>query len=486
VDKPRILLVEDDIVAAEEIKGELERMEYSVPAIFTSGEAALAGVHGAQPDLILLKIDLEGGMDSATVAKRLQETLDIPIVYIAACYSEGTLQLAESGNSSGILIRPFREFDLKLTIALALHKHRMGSTLKQSWNWVSAAFSLDADGLIVSDPKGHIMFFNDHFVRLTGWTKEEVLGRPMSDLLSIRPNNPMTPAGYSPIRLAQPKAAEPYNHGMLRLKEGREEHVTLRPTPILDQQGIMFGLWLVFRKNTNPWAERAGTQTGPRAMEKPYVQQGDPVRNGILLASVDHIVRLGVRHAILHSPELVIAAEALDPDQLDLALSRHPRGLLVIDSSFWVEGSGDFLDRLKITYPDLRILLLCARAHTAIGLHAVDIGVSCYLTTTNSGELVHAIKAISSGLQYIDSHLLGLKTNSSAGISSTPLHEALSNREAIVFRLIVFGKSNKQIASELNLSVKTVSTYRNRILKKLHMRSTSELVSYALKHNIMH
>jgi DNA-binding NarL/FixJ family response regulator len=207
---------------------------------------------------------------------------------------------------------------------------------------------------------------------------------------------------------------------------------------------------------------------------------------GILLASIDNLVRLGFCQAVVRLPEFRIDAEALEPEQLDIEISRHPRALLVIDSSFKREGNDDFVIHLKNKNPELRILLLCREADSSLALRAIDQGASCYLMTSTLGILVAALQGVFAGLQYIDPNLLKLKTTISAGTSSRPLHEALSEREAIVFRCIVRGKSIKEIAIELNLSVKTVSTYKSRILKKMHMRSTADLVSYALRKNMLH
>jgi DNA-binding NarL/FixJ family response regulator len=206
---------------------------------------------------------------------------------------------------------------------------------------------------------------------------------------------------------------------------------------------------------------------------------------GILLASVDHLMRLGFRQALMPLPEFRIETEALEPDQLDLEISRHTRCLLVIDSSCDRARNGDYVIHLRNRNPELRILLLCREADISLALRAIDQGMSCYLTTSKTGDLVRALQEVSSGIQYIDPNLLRLKMTITACISSSPLHEALSEREAVVFRSIVLGKLTKEISNELNLSVKTVSTYRARILRKMNMRSTAELVSYALKNKIL-
>jgi DNA-binding NarL/FixJ family response regulator len=212
---------------------------------------------------------------------------------------------------------------------------------------------------------------------------------------------------------------------------------------------------------------------------------GNSNGTGILLASVDHLMRLGFRQALLALPEFRIETEALEPDQLNLEIPMRTRCLLVIDSSCDRVRNGDYVIHLRNKNPELRILLLCREADISLALRAIDQGMSCYLTTSILEELVYALRGVSSGLQYVDSNLLKLKTAVSAGISSRSLHEALSEREAMVFRSIVLGMSTKEISNKLNLSAKTVSTYRTRILRKMHMRSTAELVSYALKNKIL-
>ena len=370
MDNAGIILIEDDIVVAQEVQRELERMGYSVPAIFTSGEEALARVREFKADLILLKLELEGSLVGAVVARRLKESADLPILFFTAYHGEKDLPFEDTTSSFGVVIRPFRECDFRATLAYALHKHSVTSALGQSWNWMTAAFSLHEEGLIVSDQKGIVRFLNDHFLRFSGWTTENVLGKPMIDFMWTGSDGVAMPVDKCVNQLPDGMGTRLPNHGTLRRRDGSKALVALRLTPVLDYRGVVFGLWVVFTPDANPLA-------GPMDLSS-TLSSGEPGR-----------------------------------------LSRKT-----------LEDSSDH--------------------------------------------------------RYVSPELSGMRSGVPSGISSKLLHESLSNREGSIFRLIVCGKSIKEISGELNLSPSTVSTYKNRILRKMHMRSTSELVSYALRQNILH
>ena len=359
----------------------------------------------------------------------------------------------------------------------------MESALRESWNWMSAALSLNEEGLIVTDQEGRVKFLNDSFTELTGWTPEDILGRPMIDVLSLRPDEVTGPVGSSLVRPAHVRVLQAYNCGTLQAKDGRTLAVTLRTTPLLDRKGMLFGLWLMFRPGTDPAGGRAGANAATGRGEEHGACGISHSGEGILVACREPAILSGVRHAILGSRTFRIEAEASNADQLAPELARYPRGFLVIDSSF--EEGGDFAIRLKDTHPELHILLLCSAADSVVGVRAVKRGLSCYLTSNSSAELLHALHEVSSGHQYVGPGLMTMASVAGSANPPKPPHEALSDREGLVFRLAVLGKSVKEISGELNLRVSTVSTYKRRIFRKMRMRSTSELVSYAIRHGIL-
>ena len=238
-------------------------------------------------------------------------------------------------------------------------------------------------------------------------------------------------------------------------------------------------------KSAGPLSDRSAIRTAAGIANIPNSENEGRAKRGILLGSLDHLVRLGFRRCLEDSLEFRIEAEATGPDDLERLIAERPRELLVLDSAFYRNAKEEFVGHLNDKYPDLRVLLLCTDADSVVWLRAIEQGASCHLTTSKAVELVRALQEASSRHQYIDVNLQKSITSGTAGTFTRPLHLMLSGRERTVFRQVVLGKSTKEISNELNLSIKTVSTYKNRVLKKMQMRSTAELVAYALRQQIL-
>jgi DNA-binding NarL/FixJ family response regulator len=146
-------------------------------------------------------------------------------------------------------------------------------------------------------------------------------------------------------------------------------------------------------------------------------------------------------------------------------------------------GSGlDILNDLKRLRPKLPILLLSMHPEEQYARRALKAGASGYLTKESvPEELKHAVRKIVAGGRYVSATLAEkLAYDLTSGVD-VPVHELLSDREFQVLRMIASGKTVKQIADEIALSVKTVSTYRARILEKTGMKTTAELIRYAIQ-----
>jgi len=116
---------------------------------------------------------------------------------------------------------------------------------------------------------------------------------------------------------------------------------------------------------------------------------------------------------------------------------------------------------------------------------AIDNGLSCFMLSGNDEELARALQETAAGRQFISERLSMAKAKEASVVAALSADEVLSERERAVFRLTALGKSAKDIAHELGISIKTVSTYRTRVLKKLGMDSTASLIAFAIRHNIV-
>jgi DNA-binding NarL/FixJ family response regulator len=144
------------------------------------------------------------------------------------------------------------------------------------------------------------------------------------------------------------------------------------------------------------------------------------------------------------------------------------------------------LAELKKLKPTLPVLILSIYPEEEYAVRALKGGASGYLTKKSApDELITAIKKIVRGERYISPSLAEFLATHLTEDKDKPLHEGLSNREFQVMRMIASGRSLKEIAGEMSLSPKTISTFRTRILQKMEMKSNAELIQYSLKNNLL-
>ena len=206
----------------------------------------------------------------------------------------------------------------------------------------------------------------------------------------------------------------------------------------------------------------------------------------ILIADDHEMFREGIKRICEDNPEIVVADEAGNGSEVLDKVTQHEYDMLILDIAMPGMSGLDTLKQLKAVKPKLQVLVLSMYPEDEYAIRAIKAGASGYLTKAKaSHELMEAIKKVSTGGNYIDASVaekLLFDTNTG---SSKPLHETLSNREYQIFSMVVKGEKVGEIADELSLSVKTVSTYKVRILNKMEMKSTAELVKYAVEHKLM-
>lgn len=144
------------------------------------------------------------------------------------------------------------------------------------------------------------------------------------------------------------------------------------------------------------------------------------------------------------------------------------------------------LKELRYAHPELPVLVLSTQPEMQAAVRALKMGAAGYLTKESAPvELVKAIRAVVSGERYVDSTLAEQLARTAMDGANRPPHEALSDREYQVLCLMASGRSITEIADELSLSVKTISTYRARILEKMQMKCTAELIAYAIRNRLI-
>ncbi len=205
----------------------------------------------------------------------------------------------------------------------------------------------------------------------------------------------------------------------------------------------------------------------------------------VLIADDHAVVRRGMLQILEEAPDMVSAGEAGTGREVLQAMRKHDCDVLVLDISM-PNGSGlEVLKQLQTLKPDLRVLILSVYPEKQYALRALKAGAAGYLTKESAPEeLIAAIRQVASGGRYITQSLAEkLASELGSEVKKEP-HDTLSDREHQVMTMLAAGKSVTEIAVELSLSVKTVSTYRARVLKKLCLSSTAEIIRYAIERGL--
>ncbi len=207
----------------------------------------------------------------------------------------------------------------------------------------------------------------------------------------------------------------------------------------------------------------------------------------VLLADDHSIVRDGLRRVLEDSNEIKVIAEAPDGETaFDKALSVQP-DVAVIDISMPGMDGLEVVTRLSAYAPKIPVLILTMHEEEQYVIRAIEAGAMGYVTKQSAPEqLVAAVKKIHAGGRYLTekaSDALALRII--RGNTNKSLTESLSMRELQVLRKLATGSTNKEVATAYNLSVKTVDTYRARILKKLNLRNNADLSRYAIQNKLV-
>lgn len=206
----------------------------------------------------------------------------------------------------------------------------------------------------------------------------------------------------------------------------------------------------------------------------------------IILADDHDLVRDGMRRIVEQHPGLEVVAEASTQEELHAALSEHRADVVSLDISMPGRGFLDTLARIRAGHPRVGVLVVTMHAEEEWAVQALRAGASGYLSKRHSSEeLVEALRRVHAGEVYISADFgRSLADRVVRGAGERQPHEALSGREFEVLCLIGEGLMVKTVASRLGISPRTVSTYRTRVLEKLALDSTADLIRYVVEHDL--
>jgi two-component system, NarL family, invasion response regulator UvrY len=206
----------------------------------------------------------------------------------------------------------------------------------------------------------------------------------------------------------------------------------------------------------------------------------------VLVADDHAIVRRGLREILSETPDILVGGEAATVQEVMAAVHAERWTVVLLDLSL-PGGTGlGLLSDLRREYPDLPVLILTVQPEDQYAVRAIRAGAAGFLTKESAPDrLIEAVRKVARGGRYVSAELAETLASVLAGDSKKEPHELLSNREFEILKLLASGKTVSKVAEELSLSVKTVSTHRTRILKKMGMKTTAELTHYAVRNHIV-
>ncbi len=206
----------------------------------------------------------------------------------------------------------------------------------------------------------------------------------------------------------------------------------------------------------------------------------------VLIADDHAIVRQGLRQILSETEDMLVAGEAEDGVQAVKMIRDGGWDVVLMDVSMPERNGIDTLKMLKKEFPKLPVLILSMHPEEHYAIRALKAGASGYLTKQSApDQLVTAIRQVASGKKYVSPSVAEELANAIGEDTDKLPHEKLSDREYQTLCMIASGKAISQIAEELNLSVKTVSVYRARLLEKMKLKNNAELTHYGLKHGLV-
>jgi two-component system, NarL family, invasion response regulator UvrY len=206
----------------------------------------------------------------------------------------------------------------------------------------------------------------------------------------------------------------------------------------------------------------------------------------ILIVEDHPVFRRGLKDLLLRGPHIAAVGEAENAQEALRLLNKGQWDLAVVDIDLPGKSGLELLNDLKRDYPKLPVLILSMYAEDQYGMRTLKSGASGYLTKDRAPEeILKAIAVLLQGRKYVSDSLAEQLANHLVNGTDKSFHELLSDREYEILKNVSAGKRPREIAAELHISPRTVGSYRARILDKLNLKNTSELIRYAIQHKLV-
>lgn len=246
----KVLIVEDEGVVALSLQIMLKKIGYEVVGVAVTGEDAVNMATHLQPDVILMDIHLKGDMDGIQATKKINMVTDVPVIYLTAYADDDTVKRALKTESCSYLVKPFNPREVYSNIEFAIHRHRMSRCSGSHRNNLEVHLTQCPSAGIIIDLKGRVVFTNSETEVLTGWKREELIGRNIFDTLSINPGNQGEETGETigqihllgAIHYLPPRAT-------IQTKNGKVRAVRLWSGLVKEEEGNLKNIVLVMEES---------------------------------------------------------------------------------------------------------------------------------------------------------------------------------------------------------------------------------------------
>ncbi len=244
--KTKILVVEDEIIVARDIRNMLVGLGYEVTGVVPGARAAIQKAQETDPDIVLMDVMLQGKVTGVEAAEKIYTDFSIPVVYLTAYADSTTVQRAKKTEPFGYIIKPFEERELQTTIEIALYKYKMQMKLKERERRLYTILKSIGDGVIATDKNGSITFMNPLAEILTGWKLDLALDRTLSDVFKVMNQKPGKLQKISVKKILKGESSVLSNGPILVSNNGKKTPIEPRLEPIKDDGGNISGVVLAF------------------------------------------------------------------------------------------------------------------------------------------------------------------------------------------------------------------------------------------------
>lgn len=246
-----ILVVEDEAIVAANLCRRLEAMGYAVIAAVDSGEAALEHITARRPDLVLVDIMLAGDLDGIALAQQIHDRFALPVVYLTAYADDETVQRAGPTHPYGYILKPFDENSLRVTLDIALHRHRADRAVRERERWLDTILRSIGDAVVTTDAQAAVSFVNPAAAAMTGWTEAAAAGKPVEQVVALRDAHSGQAAPHPVIQALQTGEVVNLAHDTLLVtQQGTQVFIEDSAAPIRADHEALLGAVMVFRDAT--------------------------------------------------------------------------------------------------------------------------------------------------------------------------------------------------------------------------------------------